>query len=648
MSTESLQSAAQKSILRRGFGLLGVAIRAEPKVFAAAVTGSAVYGIMTVGSAWAVGWATDHAVLPAFRAGKVPAGATAAAGLLILGVALAKVLGIIGRRLLAGVMQFRLQARYRRSVSERYLQLPLSWHRRHPTGQLLSNAGSDVDMAWQFIAPLPMSLGVLIMMIAALVSMVLTDPVLAIIGFLLFPAIIALNTIYQRFAAPRLAAAQEQRAGVAEIAHESFDGGLVVKTLGREDLETARFARAAERLRDANIAAGRARAFFDPALEAVPNLGVLVALLVGTSRVASGAIEPGQVVQIAYLITLLAFPLRAIGWVLGELPRAVVGYERVKAVLDARGDMEFGTVAAPVSSSAATVKLDHVSFGYDGQDILRDLDLTVRPGATVALVGPTGSGKSTLTALLARLTDPTSGAVRLDGRDVREFARGQIPAQVALVPQQTFLFQDSVRDNVRLDRDADDEQIWAALRLAQAERFVKRLPDGLDTVIGERGATLSGGQRQRLALARALIRRPRLLILDDCTASVDPQVEAAILSGLREAAGEGTLASTVLVVAYRKATIALADEVVYLEHGRIVDQGTHTELVERCAGYRDLITAYERDHDERAEAAGVDAGDDAGEDTGMEASSEAGIEVGMDEDEAVAEPRDGALQEAGR
>ena len=579
-----------------------MAIRTEPRVFAAAVTGSAVYGIMTVGAAWAVGWATDHAVLPAFRAGKVPAGATLTAGLLILGVAVAKVMGIIGRRLLAGVMQFRLQSRYRRAVSDRYLQLPLSWHRRHPTGQLLSNAGSDVDMTWQFIAPLPMSLGVLIMMVAALISMVLTDPVLAIIGFLLFPAIIVLNTVYQRFAAPRLAAAQEMRAGVAEIAHESFDGGLVVKTLGREDVETGRFAEAADRLRDANIAAGRARAFFDPALEAVPNLGVLVALLVGTSRVASGAIQAGQVVQVAYLITLLAFPLRAIGWVLGELPRSVVGYSRVKAVLQAQGDMEYGTRTAP-SGGAADVHLDHVSFGYDGQAILRDVDLTLRPGSTVALVGPTGAGKSTLTGLLARLADPDSGAVRLDGTDVREFARGQIPAQVSLVPQQTFLFADSIRDNIRLDGDADDEQVWAALRLAQAERFVQSLPEGLDAVIGERGATLSGGQRQRLALARALIRRPRLLILDDCTASVDPQVEAAILGGLRDAAGRGTLASTVLVVAYRKATIALADEVVYVEHGRVVDRGPHPELVERCEGYRDLITAYERDHEERDEAA---------------------------------------------
>jgi ABC-type multidrug transport system fused ATPase/permease subunit len=558
--------------------------------------------MMTVASAWAVGWSTDHVVLPSFRDGKVSVGTAVAGGLFILGVAVAKVLGIIGRRLMAGIMQYRLQARFRRLVTRRYLDLPLSWHQKHPTGQLLSNASSDVDMAWQPIAPLPMSLGVLIMMVTALVSMLITDPVLAIVGFLLFPGVIAVNTVYERFAGPRVARAQEQRAEVAEIAHESFDGGLVVKTLGREASETERFAAAANRLRDANISAGRARAFFDPALEALPNLGVLAVLLIGTSRVSSGAIQAGQVVQVAYLITLLAFPLRAIGWVLGELPRCVVGFERVKTVLDARGDMDYGTSRADEpahSSGAASVELEDVSFGYDGSSILRDIDLRLRPGSTVALVGPTGAGKSTLTALLARLTDPDSGSVRLDGEDLREFARGELPSQVALVPQQTFLFHDSIRENVRLDGDQSDEQVWAALRLAQADRFVKNLPDGLDAVIGERGATLSGGQRQRLALARALTRKPRLLILDDCTASVDPQVEAAILGGLRDAAADGDLASTVLVVAYRKATIALADEVVYLEQGRILDQGTHLELLERCDGYRDLITAYERDHAQR-------------------------------------------------
>ena len=422
MSTESLQTAARTkdSILKRGFGLLGVAIRTEPRVFAAAVTGSAVYGIMTVGAAWAVGWATDHAVLPAFAAGKVPAGATLTAGLLILGVALAKVMGIIGRRLLAGVMQFRLQSRYRRAVSERYLQLPLSWHRRHPTGQLLSNAGSDVEMTWQFIAPLPMSLGVLIMMVAALVSMVLTDLVVAIIGFLLFPAIIVLNIVYQRYAAPRLAAAQEMRAGVAEIAHESFDGGLVVKTLGREDEETERFAAAADRLRDANISAGRVRGLFDPVLEAVPNLGVLAVLLVGTSRVAGPArSRPGS--SCTSPTCSRCWPSRSAPSA-GSWPRCRARWSAgpgSSGVLDAQG-RHGGTAPRGALGRRRRGPRVRVRLRHDGQEILHGIDLSLRPGRPSALVGPTGSGKSTLTGLLVRLVDPDGGEVLLDGVDVRE------------------------------------------------------------------------------------------------------------------------------------------------------------------------------------------------------------------------------------
>jgi len=223
------------------------------------------------------------------------------------------------------------------------------------------------------------------------------------------------------------------------------------------------------------------------------------------------------------------------------------------------------------------------------------------PGRTIALVGPTGSGKSTLTQTFVRLVDPAAGAVVVDGVDLREVARGGVSDAVALVPQQTFLFDDTVRGNVALGLPVGDEDVWAALRLAQADGFVSALPSGLDTKVGERGTTLSGGQRQRLALARALVRRPRLLILDDATSSVDPQVEARILYGLRDAAQ----ASTVVVVAYRMATIALADEVVYLEHGSVVDRGGHDLLLARCEGYRNLVTAYEREEAER-EALGAE------------------------------------------
>jgi ATP-binding cassette, subfamily B, bacterial len=618
--------AKRDSATLRGLRILGLAIRTERLVFTGAAIGAGLYGGMTVAAAWAVGWATNNVILPDFDDGHAAAGGIALAGAFIIGIAVAKVIGIFGRRLLAGVLQFRMQARYRRLVTSAYLRLPLRWHQRHPTGQLLSNANSDVEMSFMPISPLPMSLGVIVMLVIGIADMFATDHVLGWIGALLIPMIVVINTFYMRLAGPRFARAQQLRAHVAEVAHESFDGALVIKTMGREEAEAERFAERARELRDANIAAGRARSLFDPLLEALSNLGVLAVLLVGALQVAAGRSTPGDVVSIAYLITLLAFPIRAIGWVLGDLPRAVVGYERVQAVLAAEDRVDYGTARLAPGGGAAELELDAVDFAYEadatalaeaaepgGADaspapVLRGVNARIEPGRTVALVGATGSGKSTLAALLARLADPTGGAIRLDGADLRDLARGEVPAAVALVAQHSFLFGDTVLNNVTLGDDYPEDEVWAALRTAQAEKFVRALPDGIGSVVGERGTTLSGGQRQRLALARALIRRPRLLVLDDCTSAVDPSVEAAILGGLKD----GTLGATVVVIAYRRATVALADEVLFLADGAIADRGTHTELLERCAGYRDLISAYARAAEDAEAAASAAAAPAAG------------------------------------
>ncbi len=622
--------------------MLGVGIREQWRIFAFAVTGSALYGGMTIGSAFVMGQVSARAIVPALRDGRTTAGALLAAVLAIVGVAVLKIVGILGRRLGAGVMQYRLQASYRRRVTRQYLRLPLAWHQRHPTGTLLSNANADVEATWYPIAPLPFACGAVLMVVATGVALVLTDPVLALVGLVMFPSIFAVSVAYSRRMSPRMTYAQQLRAEVSGVAHESVDGALVVKTLGREEVETERFRARSLRLRDAMVAVGRVRGVFDPLMEALPAFGTLAVLLIGTARLRSGATTVADLVSVAYLFTVLALPVRAIGWVLGELPRAAVGWDRVQQVLQATGGQEYGETAIPVTDAPAELAVAGVSFRYgaradagggavdgaagwvsapaadrtraagrpeNGSDgaapgravdpvddrALRQVTFDVRPGRTVAVVGPTGSGKSTLMTLLVRLVDPDTGAVLLDGADLRTLRRGGVSRHAAVVSQGTFLFDDTVRENVTLGAGLGDEQVWAALRLAQADRFVRALPAGLDTRVGERGTSLSGGQRQRLALARAVVRRPRLLLLDDATSSVDPAVEAAILRGLRSA----DLAATVVVVAYRRATISLADEVVYVEHGRVLGRGSHDELLSSTPGYARLVLAYEEAEQER-------------------------------------------------
>ena len=600
----SSRPAVDRTMIR-GLRVVWRGVRQEPWVFSLAVIGSALYGGGTAGGGWLLGRLTDSTLAPAFAAGRINGADLARTGGVLALVALLTAIGVVGRRAAAGVTMYRLQARYRRALTRQFLRLPLEWHHQHPAGLLLSNANADVEATWQVMAPLPMAIGVIVMLFVASVAMILADPVLGLVGLLVLPLVVLANTLYQQRMSPAVMRAQRVRGEVSTVAHESFEAASVVKSLGREAAETDRFSVSADELREANVTAGSLRALFDPVMEAIPTLGTLTVLAVGAWRVAGGGAETGDLVQVAYLLALVAMPLRAMGWVLGELPRTVVGWERVSAILDERGEMPYGG-QAPAGSGPVRLNLEEVGYAYPGEDgerfpVLHDVRLDVVAGTTLAVVGPTGAGKTTLATLLVRLVDPTDGRVLLDGVDARQLRRGGVADLAALVPQGTFVFHDTVRDNVGLGApDVSDAQIWHALTVARADGFVRDLPAGLDTVVGERGADLSGGQRQRIALARALVQRPRLLVLDDATSAIDPRIEAEILAGLGRSGAEDE-PTTVVVIAYRQATIGLADEVAYVEQGRVLDRGRHRDLLERSEGYRRLVTAYEHRDEELSE-----------------------------------------------
>lgn len=594
----------ERSLVWRGLTVLAVGIRTCPKLFAVSALAAATYGGMVVVASYVLGRVTDEVILPSLQRGAATRASLVAAAGAIVAVAVIKAGGVFGRRYGAYAMQFSLQAIFRARVTSRYLELPVAWHRRHTTGELLSAAHSDIESAWWTVAPLPMAVGGAVMFAVTAVFLVATDAFLAAVGLVTGPALALLNWRYQRRMRVVAAEAQQLRAATAERAHGSFDAALVVKTLGHEAAETASFRNRSDDLRDRMITVGRIRAWFDPAVDALPDLAILLVLGIGTWRVSRGSLSAGDLVLFAYLFRLLALPARVIGWMLGLMPNSVVGWDRVERILVAAGTPEQGNLR-PSGVGAAGLRSRQVSFRHpsapprqhtrdgsaargDDSGGVRDITLEVAPGRMLAIVGPVGAGKSTIAALFVRLLDPDAGALLLDGTDLRDLDPTALAGDVAIVLQESFLFDDTVYENIALGSEVSAEQVREAAWVAYADRFIEALDDGYATRVGERGATLSGGQRQRIALARALIRRPRLLVLDDATSSVDPAVEAAILDRL----AASDLVSTVVVIANRRSVIALADEVVYVEDGTIRARGTHAQLMDTSPAYARLVSSY--------------------------------------------------------
>jgi ATP-binding cassette, subfamily B, bacterial len=581
-------SVGDRGIFYRGMRLIGTYIRMHPGPFYVSVVGAFFYAVGSIGSTWVLGRVTNTVLVPAFNGGVTPhhiwEGAAA-----IIGVAAVRGSGIGLRRYFSGMTGERVSQSIRMQVAERYKELPAAYHRTKPAGELLAHMEADVEAAVDVLYPVPFATGVIFLVLFALVSLIVTDPYLAAIGLLVIPSLALMNRSFARRMEGPVGRAQERISDVSSVVHESIDGALIVKTLGREDAETERLAAKADSLRKERVAAGFVRAGFEPALESMPALGIILLLAVGSWRVSRGDVTIGTLVQFVTLFYLLSWPMRFIGWILGELPRALVGMRRIDEVLAEPITVKPPSRPVHLPEGPLQVEAQAVTYRLDGVPVLAGIDLTVRPDESVAIVGPTGSGKSVLAQLLVRLDDPQGGEVLIGGVNAKHVDPVELRAAATLVFQESFLFAASIRENIALDSGASGEEVERAARLARADDFIRAFPRGYDTVVGERGVTVSGGQRQRVALARALVRRPRVLILDDATSAVDPMIEAEILNGLRD-----ELQTTLIVVAYRLSTITLADRVLVLDQGRIVATGAHADLLAREPRYAAIVQAYER------------------------------------------------------
>lgn len=575
----------------RALDLIGTLVRYHPVLFATSMAGAATFAVCTVASSWAVRWMIDHAIIPRFDDGSTRTSTVmTAAGVLVL-IAVIRACGVILRRTWAGKTQWRTAESLTGEVVDVLTSQASQWHRRQRAGDLITRAGVDVEAAVAILAPLPYASSVVLMLAVAGTGLILMDAVLGLVAVAVFPLLVVANVVYQRRVDHWFALAQAELGTLSSAVLESFEGITVVKAFGAESSEARRLAVIAGRVRAARVRAISLRSTFEAALDLLPGMTNIGLVLFGSYRVNEGHLTIGGLASFIYLFSLLVFPLRLVGYAFSELPRSQAGFARIRSVIggpivsDPRSSIiepHFkGEQRVCVSLQSVSARhMSRIDESSDGDTVLHDITFDVAEGTMSVVVGSTGSGKTTLLEVIAGVLPVSSGRVAAP------------TDATTMVFQEPFLFAASIAENLTMGGAFDIESLRWALKVADAE-FVFDLPNGLDTIVGERGVSLSGGQRQRIALARAVVRRPRLLLLDDTTSALDPVTEQRVISNVKRELP----ATTIVTVASRPNLIRLADDVIYLVDGGVAARGTHRQLLMNSSGYQQLLSAFERDRD---------------------------------------------------
>ena len=506
---------------------------------------------------------------------------------LLVALGIVKAALMVGRRLISGRQALGVEFDMRNALYAHLVRLSFGFYDRHQTGQLMSRATVDLQGVRFFLGyGLIFFFQNVLTVVSVTAVLFVYQWQLALIALAITPALVVLAYRYSHVSHPTLRDVQQRLADVATVAEENIVGVHVVKAFAQEPAEEEKFRERSERVFRQTVRANRQRAVYVPLISFVPLLAQAAVLLIGARMVGHGTLSVGDFISFNLYLGMLVMPLRSLGMWIGQAQRATASGERIFQVMDEPKEVADAPDAVELPPGPGLVRFERVSFGYEAaRPVLDGIDLLVPPGRTVALIGHTGSGKTTLTSLVPRFYDVTAGQVTVDGADVRDVTLASLRRSIAVISQDPFLFSDTVRANIAFGAaDLSDDEVERAARAAQAHEFVERLPDGYDTIIGERGITLSGGQRQRLAIARALAVEPRILILDDATASVDASTEAQIRVGLRAAMRN----RTTLIIAHRLSTIALADEIVVLDAGRVAARGVHEDLLETSSVYREI------------------------------------------------------------